>query len=475
MTKNVLLKNKIFFLLKFCVTFEFFRRGKTVYNDFSMCYNCFVKKGIFFTTSLCSLLCAAFGFQNAAAFADTQNEGFDSYPESFTKTVKFDNLKDYAIGENKYYFLENNAVSVYEDDSYSAIEVKEKSIDSLHYDNGFFYGAEGKIFDFEDREAENFTCSQTGEFYINGYLYYSEGDKLCIFNRNTSELQQLEGFSNLKNFGNTAYAVKENALYKFDGVNPLECILEYSDYSPVKSINTGDTADKLKNTEGKAPVFVRINQGAFMTEITDINALSGKYFETGATIKTDAKTVLLLCTCGTDDGISIVMIAETANGKTKGNCYMLRTADTRAVNRESVEKLEENSATVTIAEGFIYSSPYVCASTQAAGIKSGDKVEIAGVVRQNSNPEIMRDFYLVKLSGGASGYVPHEYVSMFEYIEKEPEKTVDPDYSEEDMIKPVVLIIIVIALVLIAVGYLVYVGTSDKKKLKKDNGDKNSN
>lgn len=456
------------------MTFENFKRGKTVYNDFSMCYNCFVKKSIIFTTSLCSLLCAALGFQSAAAFAEPQNEGYDEYPESFKKTVKFDNLKDYAVGENKFYFLENNTVSVYGDDSYTKIEVKEKSVDSLHYDGGFYYGAEGKIFDFGDNEAENFSCSQTGEFYINGYLYYREGGQLCIFNRNTSELKQLDGFSNLKNFGDTAYAVKENVLYSFNGVTPEECVLEYSDYSPVKSINTGDTADKLKNTDGNSPVFVRVNQGAFMTEITNLNALSGKYFETGETVRADAKTVLLLTTCGKDGGISIVMDGARQDGKNNGCCYILRTANTREINRESVETVEENSATVTIAEGFIYSSPYVCAATQAAAVKSGDKVEILGIVRKSGNPEIMRDFYLVKLNDGASGYVPNEYISMFEYIEKDPEKTDDPDYSEEDMIKPVVLIIIVIALVLIAAGYLVYVGTSDKKK-KKDAADKNRN
>lgn len=405
-----------------------------------MCYNLFVKKSVLATTSLCALLCASLCIQGTAVFADAQNEGYDVYPSEFKKTVQFENLRDFAIGEDKCYFLDEETVYAYGNGAYGQTD-----------------------------EAVDFTAKETGEFYVKGYLYSLDGE-LIIYNTTAGE-QRLEGFSNLKNYGDTAYAVKENVLYRFNGATPVECKLEYFDYSAVNYINIGDTADKLKNADGNAPVFVRLSQGAFMTKIKDINDLSGEYFKTDETVNAEAKTVLLLCKTGKDDGISIVMINETLNGKAGGACYMLRTDDTREIARNSVEQ-KDYLATVTIAEGFIYSSPYVCGATQVAKIASGDKVEIQGFITHEQNEEVLRDFYLVKLEDGTKGYVPQEYVSMFSYIEKDPEATKDPDYSEDDMIKPVVLILIVIALVFLAVGYLVYVGTSGKKKQKNNNDDK---
>ena len=58
-------------------------------------------------------------------------------------------------------------------------------------------------------------------------------------------------------------------------------------------------------------------------------------------------------------------------------------------------------------------------------------------------------------------------MSTFTFNEEPPQTTPDPDATFDDVVKPVVLILIVILLIAIAVGYIVYVGTSDKRKSKK--------
>ena len=118
----------------------------------------------------------------------------------------------------------------------------------------------------------------------------------------------------------------------------------------------------------------------------------------------------------------------------------------------------------------MYSSPFISSATQLKAIDSGYLFELLGEVKKSDNPELLRDFYIVKLLDDSEqeviGYVPFEYVSLYTFIEKEPETTPDPEFTQEDLVKPVILIIIVVALVLLAVAYLVYVGTAKKDKDK---------
>ena len=59
-------------------------------------------------------------------------------------------------------------------------------------------------------------------------------------------------------------------------------------------------------------------------------------------------------------------------------------------------------------------------------------------------------------------------ISTFTFNEDPPVKTPDPEATTEDLIKPVVLVLIVLLLIAIAAGYLIYIGTSDKRKKKNE-------
>ena len=166
-------------------------------------------------------------------------------------------------------------------------------------------------------------------------------------------------------------------------------------------------------------------------------------------------------------------------GETEGKCYILRSDDVASIERAAMEE-KSLGATVTVAEGFVYSAPFVCAKKQVREIKSGDKLGVKGEIKKEVCTELVRDFYKVSWTdeSGAeqTGYVPFGYVSLFTISEDPPVETPDPDYTQENSIRPVVLILLVVVLVLAALGYLVFVGTANKaKKTKNKKNDKTRN
>lgn len=440
-----------------------------------------MKKLFLFTTALCSVALAAANLSALNAFAEA-DEGLNEYPQDFTKEIVFENLEDYAVHENKFAFLENGVIHEYSNEEFYGFQDDGLNVKAVYYDisGALCYGNDEGIFRHDIGEPAEVIKPET-TFTLNGYHYSFDKDGvLNAYNEQTTQVTPLEGFSNLKKFGEKAYAVKENALYVIEGTTSAPCELKYLDFSATQTINAAGAETSLRNLSLETPRFVALKDGVFLTEI-NADKLDGKYFETGKTLKTGkdipTSTALLIATAGTEGSISMVMLC----GETRNVCYILRTADTEPVERQAISVPVFNgvatpdlAATVTVGEGFIYTAPFVCKSTQIAQIKAGENVKITGAVLKTDNPEIARDFYKVEFIAEndyrVTGYVPFGYVSPYEFIEKPPVEQPDPDYSEQNLIKPVVLIIVVIALVLIAVGYLIFVATDGKnKKDKKKN------
>ncbi len=134
-----------------------------------------------------------------------------------------------------------------------------------------------------------------------------------------------------------------------------------------------------------------MKQDAFATEV-DLDGDNGEYFKTGNTLvigkDEKAATALLLAKTGADDGISLVMVSDG----TKCVCYIMRTADASPVNRTGAIKEMNKNATVTVADGFVYTLPFVSASTHLKTegreykIKSGDALKVVGEVTKADNP-----------------------------------------------------------------------------------------
>ena len=388
----------------------------TVYIILKVWYNSIVKRLAVITTSLL-LTCISFG--SASAVSAEESETIYPDKNGFVKTLTFSNLRDYEIDGDKYYFADGETLYCYE---------------------------KGKLAYPEEIE---FTPAQTA-VTIGNYTYNLTGTTLKVADFEGSEIQPFEGeYSNLKQFGNKAYAVKDNVLYGFEGAQQPDAIcLEYFDYSVTEKINVGQTADALKNYESLT--FVTVKEGAVMT------AEEGVDVSVNTISLEEPKTALLLCYTG--------------------NAALISIGDSSYVMKNETEYLEETVAecrkepefaNATIIGNRIYASPFtVIGNTllpNATGtiVKVKSKIEYAGVLNSA--------YYEVeyKTDGGEfkTGYVAAGFLT--EYIiedNKEPTEVPDPEHSEKTQVTTVLLILAVVVLVLIALGYVVYTTTSSRKK-----------
>lgn len=448
-----------------------------------------MKKFLTATTSLCAIACAL-GLGGATAFAqadDVALQGLDEYPVSFTETFTFSadkgEVTDYAVGKNadggnSYAFLQGKVIYTYDGERLKDYTANSQEfIEHVYYyadseNSGFCYSTrENKVYsvdnidDTEKQEVPDFTDDTEKNLFIaNGYTY-TLADELLSINKAFEDEVVLEGYKNLKKYGNTAYALKDNVLYSFNGSTPTAVQITYLNFDKAKEINVGDAKEALKTCDAE-PAIVRFNTGEYYISEINLKALNGSsaYFTLGETETMTygknftAKTALLLCNTGKDGKIAIVAI----NGKT----YMLNADNLTKVKMPLANK----TGTVTAIEGFIYASPFDSDATVITEIDSGAKLNILKEIKKADNPEIKYDFYLVEYGEDedkVTGYIPAGYVLNFTFNEAPPTESADPDATYDDLVKPVVLVLVVLLLVFIAVGYLIYMGTSDKKKIKK--------
>lgn len=437
-----------------------------------------MKKYAFLTTSLCAVLGASLCFGGAAAFAETDDGALDHYPDTFLKEITFENADDYAVGDGKLAVLQGTTIYEYSDDVKTTLGCENKTVKSVWYanDGALCYGNDNGVFYYETDEKADITVETA--FFVNGYGYQTDPETGFVVVTGKApdyESSTLNGHTRLKKCNDKAYALNDGALYELVGKDPHKVTFTYLD--DTLKILIGNARDVLATTVDR-PAFVSLKQGAFLTEV-DIDGEDGDCFKTGETLKVgagvNASTALLLAKTGANDGVSIIMVSDGAKSK----CYLLRTVDADAVTRSGALTEMSKSATVTVADGFVYTRPFVCASTHLKDngteykIKSGDALKVVGEVTKTNNPELLRDFYKVELttSDGATpvyGYVPTGYVSLFTYVEPPEVETPDPDYSDENLIRPVILILLVVILVLTAGAYVIYVFSSGKTKKKKD-------
>lgn len=440
-----------------------------------------VKKLSFLTISLCTAACSALACGGLTAFAETGAQTV--YPESTFIQHANDGLSgisDYAANGNIYAFADGNNVTVIESENRTVYEIGSQ-VTALDCSDGKFYykDGEGKTFSLPDKAAAEYTFQQFGGLVSTDDGEYKLLDgKINYCPKTSAQYEEIisdETFSNLKKYDGVAYAVGGDKLYKLiktglEHVNP-----SYTDFSGTSQIKIGNTADKLKGCNLDKPHFVTLKGGAYVTSL-NLEDLSGEYFKTGKTYKVGAseapaagKEALLLCRTGDNDKVSIVSLG--------GVCYMMLSENAEEVEKPGAMTSDNATATVSIAESYAYSSPYMCKGTMLFAMKPGDTVKVLGKVLKTTSSELVHDFYKIEYTNEngetLTGYVPFGYISQFNYSEDEPSRTEDPGYSQGDQVKTVILVLVIIALVLIAVGYLTYVSTSDKsKKRGKDNNKK---
>lgn len=437
-----------------------------------MCYNLGVKKLAALTISCCAALAACLG-GTQAAFADGQTESASDgavtfYPASFTQQIN-DNIgqmTDYAVSGESYAFLCDGTVTLISDDARYDYAVGAVALDCS---GGTFYYSDGQdTYDLSDTQTPvDYEWTTFTNPIVNGDGEYKLLDGVISFCPAESTLYTaVDGtYSAMKIYGGTVYALGGGRLYAIVQTDAALIDAAYTDYSVTAQIPVGDTAAHLAAFNLEELHYVTVNAGAYLTQI-DADKLDGTYFEVGDTFLAGGgaisagESALLLCTAGADGEVSLI-----ASGSA---CYLLRTENTTAAARSALTDTQFNQATVSIASAYAYASPYISSATQLFEIKSGDVVSVLGTVTTASSPELAHDFYKIVYTDGDgsahTGYVPYGYVSQFTYVETEPAVTQDPAYTEDNLIKTVVLVLVVIVLVLIAAGYLAFIGTSDRRK-----------
>lgn len=411
-----------------------------------------------------SSLIALTSATGAAAFAAEDTV----YPDDddFIKTLKFENLNDYAAGDGAYAFAEGRTVCVYDNGKLSDYSF-EKRIAALDFDDGKFYcetdsgtvytlpyklGDEGVDY----KMPEPLTTVVAGDF-----VYRLSGSSLQIADfslSGTGAVQTVEGeFSSLKIFDGLVYAMQGSAVYEFDGADCSPLKLEYADYTSTQEIKAGQAVDLLRRYA--SPVFVNVTEGAHMTEV-DLAAFEGGVFKTGVTVSAKKDAVaLLLCYTG---NAAVISMGDEA--------YILLKSNVTETDENKYSKPDYEYGRITAGDG-IYASPYMAKTTKIADgagmtVKLLNKVEYVGI--------LLTPFCEVEFTAAngsvQKGFVAQAFLTKTDYVkedDKKPTEKPDPEHSETSNTQTVIIIFAVVFLVLLAVGYLAFTATADKRRKNK--------
>lgn len=466
-----------------------------------MCYNFCVKRKSLFTISLCVAFAtagtAAFGAPFVAAAATSATD----YPDIFIETVNanLDGLKDFATDGKSYAFADDTGITVVENGERTQYDISK--VDALHCEDGvYYYKSKGNTYSLpSDGEGKpelsvfnNFPADYMSAVLDNGNYEIIE-NKCCYHAKGTYSYDPIDNenyCAKLKVYNDVAYALIESdkandngntlTVKKLDGTKSYDINPTYIDFKGVMGIELGTIKSSLLNYNLSAPHFAKLESGSYYTQI-DIENLSGKYFKLGDNGSAEESTAEIkeklyyTFKCGDEDAISsdttLLVLGESGNATVftyEDKCYI---ALTQKLSPEEVS-LENTAFNALInAPDWIYSSPYPCTATKAVELTALDTVRVTGKVATTISG---RQFYHVQFYKGdeqVTGYVLENFLSSYSESEHPDDKNfgtiVDPEYSEDDLVKIVVLLLIVIVLVLIGLTYITYVLTSKKRKALK--------
>lgn len=438
-----------------------------------------MKKQIAITISCALTAAVLLGSGGVTAFADQAGAGASTfYPETFEAGI----ITDYAVNGENFAFATDKKIAVYggEVPVYYEFGVEITALDYDEDKEGFCYKTAGGI--VYDMEGNTLTREiKPTELPVtpvgSGYSFTLQDGDIKIWD-GTEYI--IEGdFSNLKVFDNIVYAMNGNVLNKITPPATAEPInYEVADFSSSFKIAIGNTVEALNTYNLDKPHFTVLDNGEYLTEVkldaenfdkTKVKAED--FFKVGRTFKVGEEK-------GFTANMSAAVLCKTGNAHiiALGGKHYLKLAKT-AVAREFTEP-EFVSAQINVPADYIYSSPNLCDAAKLRQVSWGESVKVLGKLLKSTSPEIPCDFYkialtdaegnILKSENGAEviGYAPCSFV--FEKKEtNNDDKTEDPAPSTENNIKTVILVLIVVVLVLVALGYITFVFTSDKKRKKK--------
>ena len=420
-----------------------------------------MKKLAILTTSLLAALLALGGTN---AYAEESEETYYPEDDKFTKTLSFPQLSDYCIDGETYYFADGKTLNIFDGTQLTPYE-HTANITALDFDEKVYFSDGESVYTLNETDGvysaqvceEEYSFTTSSVLTVENGIYWLNEGTLGYAETVASGFKVIEGnFSQLKQYGQAVYAISENKLNKIIGETAEPISFEFFyDYANENGVNAGRTAWKLQSYSLQ---FVNVLPDKYMTEV-DLSSIGDENLTLGKTVKSEECIALLLCYTG---NAAIIAIGDDS--------YVLH-KDSVEVNSNVTCFVDCEFENATVIGNRIYASPYVIIGTSAMANASG---MIVGVTRKLELENVLGSaFYeVVYISEGGStkvGYVADGFLT--EYIiedNKQPEEKPDPDYSEDTNTKTILIVFAVVALVLIAVGYLTYAGTSGKHKNKKN-------
>lgn len=467
-----------------------------------MCYNSGVKSKSLFTISLCALFASAGVAVCGSSLTATAATATTDYPEIFIDYVNknLDGLVDFATDGESFAFADKKGITVVENGERRLYEMA--SVTALNYDGGTYYCKRGENSYSLPSDAEGAPTLADYDGFPTDYSHvalYDGGKVLCEYKIHTDgkcyylakDALNFEAIDNdnycakLKVYNGAAYALIESdtndngnklTVKKLDGKTCNDVNPSYIDFKEVEKVALGTIKSSLSSYNLDSPHLAKLEYGKYYTQI-DIENLSGDYFTIGDGAE-DKSTKDYTFKCGDEGAIPsdavLLVLGESGNAKVftyEDKCYIALASNLTPDEDASLEKTDYLA--FINAPDWIYSSPYPCDSTKAVELTALDSVKVTGKVTLKIGG---RQFYQVQFYDGdeqVTGYVHEKLLEPYSESETEhPDdknfNTVnDANYSEDDLVKIVVLLLIVIALVLVGLAYITYILTGKKRRALK--------
>lgn len=434
-----------------------------------------MKKKMILTTALALAILAA-----PAAIPTAADGAATVYPKEFIGNLQFTSLTDYAIYGDSYAFAEGTKLYLITSDENGDRQLNSRDgfdcsveINNLEYDNAgdlFIGNAEGKTYKYPDlSQTVEFRFTETITLQDGDYNYYLRSGKLdCVNSADESKDTSLgTGYAKLKQYGSKIYVIKENVLYTLSQATLTAVQLEFTDFSAAANISTGNAKSVIQGdyTLKKVKVMPVTAAGGdtFCTEI-DLSDLSKPYFTAGRTIKLTMERTAL-CLGETGNASIIIMLDE--NGETKS--YLTLTSALEDL--EDVISVSPDLEKAHILERTkLYSRPFMSGSTEIATLEKGETVNVTEKLNLDfADGKI--SYYKISLERDGQtveGYIAANYLTPYSFTDgnKQPETVKDGDGYDTNL-RVVLIILMIIALVLIAAGYLTFILTKNKENKKR--------
>lgn len=465
-----------------------------------MCYNLSVRKLIALITTLA--VSATLGGAAAVYAEESTTDGL-KYPDLVSQLGEDIKVSSYAVYGDTFALASTYTLYIYTGGTQAASNGGYKysggtlesyssyfAITDLSYDNdGTLHLYDGTYtYTYSDGSVTQDSADFSKLFkYANVYtsgdddfiIFTVKNNVLYVINPGSSNSEEKkfngESYSMLKQADDgTIYVIKGGKLCIVEGSTSTdatvkELTFEYTDLSYGEKIEIGDCAELLQTTYSDKYVIVPKEQ--YVTRI-DLSDLSGTYFKTVTedgvhTYKLESNMkAVLLCTSGN------AMIVASG-----GEAYI-----TTSVN--TTYSLTETEASFTdgqiVMEVGLYSSPYISEGTKIATLAEGTTVSVSYKLSAEIDGEqiLETDFYCVSYTNGngktLTGYVATGFLSEYVYVTPSDDDLTNEwnsDYSEENVVFTVALVLVIVVLVIGGVVYIAYFSGSNRRNKKKPNAD----